>query len=602
MKSHILLIDDSETTQAAISSILADNGYIVTTALNGTEGLSSLQQQEYDLILLDYGLPDTDGISLLSQILKEKPELPVIMVTGSGSERIAVNALKSGASDYVVKSDDFISKLPHIIRDNLEKYEMRRRNRDLEGQLRESYKQLKHLNAELEEKVQARTEELERAYQLSNELMAKAVDSNMQLAELYSEVDESRRKLDAKIRELSLLNDIGKTMASTLDQDTLLQVAIDSVHQELEVEHCAILLLNKESQHFHIGASRGTPDDLLLAAKSIDGAQILLESIRKGESLLIQDVEAHEQFSKLCDDYLGLECLILVPLRVKRFDIGILTVYGYEDRETLSQDEFEFVSSLAAQTSIALANIHVTNQRIREEQLEMLEKSTRYLLQHLTTSLELIRTCANGIEQETYDALEQKGAAQTIIHEVSRITGITRELLEFSRGQRGNLNLQTLSLEELMQDVLTTLESGFGEQKITIETNLEYTGPLTVDVDKMKQVFKQIADNARQAMPEGGTLAISSCSANDTIELTFADEGGGMPPEMQAHMFDPFVSDEQSKEAGLGMTIVKKILDEHQARIEVQSVLAKGTTIRVLLPRIQAVHADGQDVVKVAMN
>ncbi len=167
MKPHILLIDDSEAVQTAISSVLSNREYVLGTALSGTEGLSRLEQQKYDLILLDYSLPDYRWFTLLQKIVKKNPDIPVIMVTGSGSERLAVQALKSGASDYLVKTSDFISKLPHVVRDNLDKYDMRRRNRELESQLRDSYKQLKFLNRELEAKVQARTEELERAYQLS---------------------------------------------------------------------------------------------------------------------------------------------------------------------------------------------------------------------------------------------------------------------------------------------------------------------------------------------------------------------------------------------------------------------------------------------------
>jgi signal transduction histidine kinase/DNA-binding response OmpR family regulator len=587
MKPHILLIDDSETIQAAISSVLTDSNYTLTTASSGKEGLSYIKHQKCDLILLDYSLPDIDGLSLLHKLLKEGPDIPVIMVTGSGSERIAVKALKSGASDYVVKSNDSISKLPHVVRDNLEKYEMRRRNRDLESQLRDSYKKLKRLNRELEAKVQARTEELERAYQLSNELMAKAVDSNMQLAELYSEVDESRRKLDAKIRELSLLNEVGKTMASTLEKDTLLRVAIDSVHQELGVEHCAILLLNEEGHRLQIGVSRGNPDDLLLAATSIDGEELLLDVIRKDTPLLIQDVESHEDFRSLSKDYPGVECFIAVPLRVKNLEIGVFTVYGYEDRETFTKDDLEFVSSLASQASITLANIVLTNQRIHEEQKGMIGKMTSYVMYELKSSLQAVRNCAESISNDELKPAKRKDSAQTIVHEIDRITGMTQELLEFSQGQRGTLNLQTLSVKNFIQDILSIIERDFANQNISIYPDLQYTGQFTVDVDKMRRVFINIADNARHAMPEGGMFTITSRLIDDKIQFELIDDGYGISPDLQAQIFDPFVSEEKTPGTGLGMTIVKKIIDEHHAHINIQSVIEKGTTICILLPRVQ---------------
>lgn len=599
MKPHILLIDDSETIQEAISTALANSNYTLAMASSGTEGLSYIKQQKCDLILLDYSLPDIDGLNLLHKIVAEGLDIPVIMVTGSGSEQIAVKALKTGASDYVIKSNDFISKLPHIVRDNLERHEMRRRNRELESQLRESYKELKHLNRELEAKVQARTEELERAYQLSNELMAKAVDSNMQLAELYSEVDESRRKLDAKIRELSLLNEVGKTMAATLDKDQLLQVAIDAVHQELGINHCAILLLNEESHRLQIGASQGTPDDLLLATAALDGEAILLNVIRQNSPMLVQDVESHERFRSLAKVYPGIECFMLLPLRAKNLEIGVFTLYGYEDRETFTKDDFEFMSSLASQTSIVLANILLTEQRIQEEQMEIMGKMTSYMMHDLRNPLDAIRSCAERLGN---DETGRKDSVQTITHEIDRIMGITQELWELSQGQRGVLHLQTLSVEDFVQDVLFFIERDFSSQQLSIHSDLQYTGQFTVDVDKIRWVFLKIVDNARQAMPEGGVLTIRSCLVNDDVQFEFVDEGNGIPADLQAHLFDPFVSGERTQGTGFGMAIVKKIIDEHHAHIDVQSVIAKGTTIRISLPRVQRSWENNKHVVETTEN
>ena len=134
MKPHILVIDDSETVREAIASVLPKRDYALTMVANGTDGLSYLEQNVCDLIVLDYSLPDTNGLNLLHTLVKKCPDVPILMVTGSGSEKLAVKALKSGASDYLVKSSDFISKIPHVVRENLDKYEMRRRNRDLEMQ------------------------------------------------------------------------------------------------------------------------------------------------------------------------------------------------------------------------------------------------------------------------------------------------------------------------------------------------------------------------------------------------------------------------------------------------------------------------------------
>ena len=189
------------------------------------------------------------------------------------------------------------------------------------------------------------------------------------------------------------------------------------------------------------------------------------------------------------------------------------------------------------------------------------------------------------------------------MHEIDRITGMTQEIWELSQGQRGMLNLQTLSVEDFVQDFLSIIEHDFTSQQISIRSDLQYTGQFTIDVDKMKRVFMNIVDNARQAMPEGGVLTITSCLVNDDdVQFEFIDEGDGISPDLQAHMFDPFVSGEKFQSTGLGMTIVKKIIDEHHAHIDVQSVIEKGTTIRISLPRVQRSGENKKHVVETAEN
>lgn len=588
MKPRILLIDDSESVQTAVSSMLTLQDYLLTTASSGAEGLSCIERQPYDLVLLDYSLPDTNGLDLLRSILNKNPDMPVIMVTGSGSERIAVKALKSGASDYVVKSSDFISKLPHVVRDNLDRYEMKRRNRELEGQLRDSFKQVKHLNRELEEKVQARTEELERAYQLSNELMAKSVDSNMQLAELYGEVDESRRKSDARIRELSFLNTIGKTIASILDRDKLLQVTVDAVHQELGVEHCAILLFNEDTRHFHIGASRGTPDDLLLAAKSLNGERILLDILQRDTPLLIQDVESHEQFHALAQDYPGVECFILLPLRTKSVNIGVLTLYGYGDSATFTNSELEFAAVLASQTSIGLTNIVFVNQRIQEEQMITIGKMANYLAYDSDISLSVIRNAAQLFSTGHLEPEPSANISQQILAEIDQLVRMHRELVEFSAKQRGTLKLQTVSVKEFVGKIEPQIAQRFFDKHVHFRLDLQYTEQCYIDVEKLAWVFLHIANKSRYAMSGTGTFSIVSILIENKICFEFCDEGCGVFSGLQSYIFSSVISEGMSFDSWLGMAMVKKIVDEHRGQIDMQHVADKGTSIRLFLPCPQA--------------
>ncbi len=571
MKLHILVIDDSETAREAIASVLPKREYTVTMMSNGAEALSYIEEHPCDLIFLDDFLPDIDGLSLLHKLVKKFPDVPVVMVTESGSEKLAVNALKSGASDYLVKSTDFISKIPHIIRENLDKYEMKRRNRDLETQLRDSFKQLKQLNRELEEKVLERTEELERAYQLSNELMAKAVDSNMQLAELYTEVDESRRKLDMKIRELSLLNEIAKEITSASNKDHLLRIVLDAVHEELAVDHCALLLLNEETQHLHIGMSFGTPDDLLLASRSLHGERILLDVLRKNRPVLVQDVESDTDFLPLAQDFPGIESFVLIPIRAKNKEVGVCTAYGYEHNATLTQDDATFVLSLANQTALSLVNLDETARKIQAEQFAMLGKAAGYIMGDIHTAFSAIRSV---IEPDI-----QPNSGQRTFEELTWVSGAVEECIELAQGRHGTLSFQSGSVKSFLENIRAKLDAQFSSQQIQIIIQVEQDCEWTIDTHKMQRAFLNLADNARQRMTNGGSLTMSSRQDGEKLVLTLTDTGYSIPVESQAHLFDAcFAAESDRQEMGFGLLIAKKILDEHGASLDVYSGKDQGAT------------------------
>jgi signal transduction histidine kinase len=412
----------------------------------------------------------------------------------------------------------------------------------------------------------------------------------MQLAELYSEVDESRRKLDAKIRELSLLNDAGRKMAAAQDQETLLQVALDSISQELEADHCAILLLSPDKRCLQVGASRGTPDDLFLAANALDGEQLLLQIIQEGKPLLLQDIEADARFTPLVQDFPEVDSCMLVPLCVKQLDVGILTMYGYDTQKTLTQDEFEFISSLASQTAISLANIQLTEQRIQHEQMGKLGRIMQYVLHQFAPPFDVIRQSVGQLQNPEPPAGHSHEISRNILNGLEEVQGIADDLLEFARGQRGTLQVETVTVKDLLENFLATIEPTFTERHLSIQTNLQYTGEIALDVHKITRAFTIIVENASQAMSEEGTLSIACREENHGILFEFIDTGCGMSPDLQSHIFEPFVSGAGTRGAGLGLAIAQKILDEHRARAEVQSVLTQGTTVRIWLPRIQHVH------------
>lgn len=195
-----------------------------------------------------------------------------------------------------------------------------------------------------------------------------------------------------------------------------------------------------------------------------------------------------------------------------------------------------------------------------------------------------IRSCAEVIGDDALNPHDRKDFAQLIVNEIDRGVDMTQELLDFTSGKYRALNLQSYAATALLEEMLTFVRQDLKTRHIVLHTNFYETGMVLVDAKKMQRVFLNVITNARDAMPEGGHLTITSSLKDDMVCLDFSDTGCGISPELQARMFEPMVTEGKPHGTGLGMAIVKDILDAHKACIDVQSDVGQGTTICIMLP------------------
>jgi len=177
-----------------------------------------------------------------------------------------------------------------------------------------------------------------------------------------------------------------------------------------------------------------------------------------------------------------------------------------------------------------------------------------------------------------------KKGLQTIITQVERITKVMNQLLSFAR--RKAPERRPLDLRRVIEDSAEIFQERFARTQIHVEMALTDSCPLVLaDADQMSQVVINLIMNAVHAMPEGGTLRVGLAPAQQMVELTIADTGHGMPKELSKKIFEPFFTTKEfGQGTGLGLTVVKGIIEEHQGSIAVESEEGKGTTFKVLLP------------------
>ncbi|PKN77321.1 MAG: fused response regulator/phosphatase [Deltaproteobacteria bacterium HGW-Deltaproteobacteria-10] len=129
-KARILIIDDDDSMRAVLAEYLKIIGHDVLEAGNGRIGIDMYRREHPDLILCDVRMPEIDGMQVLQTVTKEYPEMPIIMVTGTGIIEDVINALKLGAWDYIAKPVEGIMVIKHAVAKALERARMLRENRE----------------------------------------------------------------------------------------------------------------------------------------------------------------------------------------------------------------------------------------------------------------------------------------------------------------------------------------------------------------------------------------------------------------------------------------------------------------------------------------
>jgi len=136
---RLLIIDDERSILALLSTVFTKEGYEVKTSLSASKALDLIENQDFDLVISDIKLPEMSGMEILRKVKLKKPELPFVMITAYGSIKQAVEALKVGALDYVLKPFD-VEELKIVVAHGLEKGKLKQENIQLRKELEEKYK------------------------------------------------------------------------------------------------------------------------------------------------------------------------------------------------------------------------------------------------------------------------------------------------------------------------------------------------------------------------------------------------------------------------------------------------------------------------------
>jgi PAS domain S-box-containing protein len=232
-----------------------------------------------------------------------------------------------------------------------------------------------------------------------------------------------------------------------------------------------------------------------------------------------------------------------------------------------------------------ITQIKALEEKLRQaDRLAALGTLSAGLAHEIKNPLSAIKTFVQLLPQKIGNASFMEKFNITVPREVDRINHLVEDLLELTR--KRVRSLVDLKVDALIRQVIDLHGEEFKKRQIAIQDHLDQTIPhLHGDGETLYRAFSNLIINAIQAMPNGGTLSISSKlnSPSSAIEITFKDTGIGMDELTAKNIFNPFFTT-KDKGVGLGLALTRKIIEDHRGTIEVVSEKGMGTTFTLLLP------------------
>jgi signal transduction histidine kinase len=220
---------------------------------------------------------------------------------------------------------------------------------------------------------------------------------------------------------------------------------------------------------------------------------------------------------------------------------------------------------------------------IRAERLSLLGRMSSLIIHDIRNPLAVLRGLAEMILFHPTDPAGVERNIRRVIDEADRLGRIAGELLDYSRGEI-SLHMSIVNPRDLVSEAEGILREPFAARGIEIRTLVTADQPVIADHDRLLRVLLNLADNSRKAMPSGGVFTIAVSRQDRTLVFEVSDTGEGMDEEVQDRLFEPFFTSSKEGGTGLGMSIVKSIVDAHEGSLSFTSRRHEGTTFKISLP------------------
>ncbi len=526
--TRLLLVEDNRGDARLFAELLIEipNGQFELTTVE-TLAAALAVVASHDVVFLDLSLPDAHGLSTLTAMVTAAPSTPIVVLTGNDDDRVAVDAVKAGAQDYLRKAEITPSLIARTAWYAIERQ---------------------------------KTVEHARRLALSDEAGRRA--------RFISRVTAA---ITASLEVEPLLKDVAKMLVPTLGDycvidlvrgEKVARIAMHSAHPE----HLAALAVAPE---YPPGPSH--PRSPALVAMETR-ASIMLGDIEP-------DAIAPDERAAVIARQLAVCSIMATPLVARDRVVGAITFSMGPSGRSYDDDLRRLAEEVAERIALGIDNAQLYEAaqlavRGRDELIAVVSHDLRNPLNVVTLALQMIES-----DPDTLAA-----ALPRAKRGVDRMQRLIADLLDVARIETGTLavELRPVEVGGILDDAYEQHRPLAMERQITLVRLYETpVGVAVCDRHRIGQVLANLIGNALKFTPKGGTIRIGAEVAEDRLVILVSDTGAGIAPAHLDHIFDRYWQPERGTHGvGLGLAIVKGIVAAHGGEVSVESTLGAGATFR----------------------
>jgi len=643
---RVLLVEDDEEDYIITKELLIDvltTKYQIEWAPSFEEGLELIEQNNYDVYLVDFRLGKEEGLALINQISPQKRKTPFILLTGQGDMVLDQKAMEAGASDFLDKTNLSAALLDRAIRYSIQQKKNIQELKDRKEKLKEA-QALAHIGSFewiIETNLITWSDELFRifgyspqSFQVTRKKFGERIHPDDQTM-VQKKVDwiikekkpldfnyrivcpnrgirylEGTRKieLDSNGNLISIFGSIQDVTNRTL-QEKILQKEKEKAQTYLDMAGSIILILDQDEkvqmvnqEGIHILGyeeaeivgenwfNKFIPNDSRDKTRKIFNDLILRkqENVEHYENQILTKngtTRMIQWYNRLVLDEQG------IPLAT--ISSGIDVTERKKAEQDLKNLNLTLEKKVAERTQELLESENKLKDALKKEQ-DLGELKSRFVAMashEFRTPLTAIYSSADliGRYQEKEQQPKRDKHLKRITSAVKNLTGILNDFLSLEKLESNKVRYEprSITLDEFLDEILEDLKL-ITKQNQSIQ--IEKTGTLVIQTDPhlLKNILFNLLSNAIKYSPAGKEIGLIFENENNLLTIQVKDQGIGIPEEDQKHMFSRFFRASNAtaiKGTGLGLTIVKRYLGLMGGDITFTSIPNEGTTFKLTIPQ-----------------